>query len=57
MNVTPFGKLPDMLSVGVGLPEAATVKVPDVPTVNVVVAPLVNAGATELVLGRASANP
>lgn len=57
LNVTPFGKLPVMLSVGVGLPEAVTVKVPDVPTVNVAVAALVTAGGMELGFGRASANP
>src|SRR5262245_51373575 len=43
-NVTPAGSVPVTLSVGVGTPSAATVKVPGVPAVKVVVSALVNVG-------------
>jgi hypothetical protein len=45
LNVTPVGKAPVSLKVGVGVPVAVTVNVPAVPTVNVVVLPLVITGA------------
>ena len=45
LKVTPLGRLPPSLSVGVGKPVAATVNVPAVPTVKVVLAALVIAGA------------
>ena len=45
LKVTPLGKLPVSVNVGVGKPLAVTVKEPAVPTVNVVLFALVNAGA------------
>ena len=36
MNVTPLGRVPLSLSVGVGTPVAVTVNVPAMPVVNVV---------------------
>src|SRR5271166_6919571 len=44
-NVTPLGKAPVSLSVGVGVPVVVTVKLPAVPTVKVVLVALVIAGA------------
>ena len=41
VKLTPAGKLPTSLSVGVGVPDVITVKEPGVPAVNVVVAALV----------------
>src|SRR5205807_10418090 len=46
VNVTPLGKAPVLLSVGVGDPVAVTVNSPAAPTVNVVLLALVIAGAT-----------
>ena len=45
LNVTPAGRAPDSLRVGVGEPVAMTVKVPAVPAVNVALFALVIAGA------------
>src|SRR5207245_3753352 len=45
LNVTPLGKVPVSLKVGVGKPVAVTVKLPAVPTVNVVLLALVMVGA------------
>ncbi len=45
VNVTPLGKAPLSLSVGVGKPVFVTVKLPLLPTVNVVLFALVIAGA------------
>jgi hypothetical protein len=44
LNVTPAGKAPVSLNVGVGEPVAVTANVPAVPTVKVVVFALVMAG-------------
>ena len=44
-NVTPPGRAPLSLTVGVGKPVVVTVNVPDAPVVNVVAAALVMAGA------------
>ena len=44
-NITPLGKAPVSLKVGVGVPVAVTVKEPNVPTVKVVLAALVITGA------------
>jgi hypothetical protein len=44
LNVTPLGRVPLSLRVGVGDPVAVTVNVPAVPTVNVVLLALVIAG-------------
>jgi hypothetical protein len=43
--VTPLGKTPVSLYVGVGKPEAVTVNAPAVPTLKVVLVALVIAGA------------
>ena len=45
VNVTPLGRAPLSLTVGVGEPVVVTVKLPDWPTVKVVLVPLVMAGA------------
>ena len=45
VNVTPLGRAPLSLSVGVGKPVVVTVNVPATPVVNVVAAALVMAGA------------
>src|SRR5215472_5970357 len=45
LNVTPLGNVPVSLNVGLGLPDAVTVKVPATPTVNVVLLALVITGA------------
>ena len=45
VNVTPPGRAPLSLTVGVGEPVVVTVNVPDAPVVNVVAAALVMAGA------------
>jgi len=45
LKVTPLGKSPFPVKVGVGVPDAVTVKVELVPTVNVVLLALVKAGA------------
>ena len=44
MNVTPDGRAPLSLRVGVGNPVAVTVKLPERPAVKVVALPLVMAG-------------
>ena len=44
LNVTPLGRVPLSLSVGVGTPVVVTVKVPAAPTVKVVLLALVMAG-------------
>ena len=44
-NVTPVGRVPVSVSVGVGIPVVVTVKLPAVPTVKVVLVALVIAGA------------
>jgi hypothetical protein len=49
LNVTPEGRAPLSLSVGVGKPVAVTVKAPAVPTVNVVRLALVMVGAVGVV--------
>ena len=49
LSVTPLGKAPASLKVGVGVPEAVAVKLPAVPTAKVVLLALVNAGATSAV--------
>jgi hypothetical protein len=49
VNVTPFGSAPDSLRVGVGVPDAITVKDPAAPTVKVVLVALVNMGAVSTV--------
>ena len=46
MKVTPEGRAPDSLSVGVGEPVAVTVKLPAAPTGKVVLFALVMEGAT-----------
>jgi hypothetical protein len=46
-NVTPLGRVPVSVRVGVGVPVAITVKVPFVPTENVVLLALVMVGAEE----------
>src|SRR5258708_35463257 len=45
LNVTPLGRAPTSLSVGVGEPVVVTVKLPAAPTVKVVLLALVMAGA------------
>ena len=45
LNVTPPGKVPVSLRLGVGTPLAVTVKLPALPTVKVVLVALVIAGA------------
>jgi hypothetical protein len=45
VNVTPLGNVPVLVTEGVGLPVAVTVKLPAVPTTNVVLLPLVIAEA------------
>ena len=45
LNVTPLGKVPVSVNIGVGYPVAVTVNEPEVPTVKVVLLALVIAGA------------
>ena len=49
VNVTPTGREPLTLTVGVGLPCAVTMKLPGVPTVNAVEAGLEKVGAWRMV--------
>jgi len=46
LKVTPLGRVPDSLKVGVGVPLSVTVKLPAVPAVNLALAALVIVGAT-----------
>ena len=45
VNVTPAGRLPVSVTVGVGVPVVVTLKEPAVPTVNVALFALVKTGA------------
>src|SRR5439155_21204221 len=47
LNVTPLGRPPVSLSVGVGFPVAVTVNDPDAPTTNFTALVLVTAGAVD----------
>jgi hypothetical protein len=53
VNVTPLGRLPVLLSEGVGVPVVVTVNDPAMPAMNVVLAPLVIDGGVPVTVSAA----